>query len=235
MILGCHIGYPSLAKLLRNGANEIIWRSHSCSVGVLSTDPTDGIVDPSAWDPWMRVELGAAKSQMGEAERSAAWWDHSRPETPRMIHSLTLGMLTPQREGREWGASRSHQQCGRAWKRALLLAGSAAAAAGEITAEARAESPTKSGIRGETAETGKASKKRKMASEMHVAPRIVVHCCPFLPILAHCFAILAHCCSLLLIVAHCYPLLPIVKREIRFSIDDGNVNKYYFNHINTFS
>ena len=155
MILGCHIGYPSLAKLLRNGANEIIWRSHSCSVGVLS----NGIVDPSAWDPWMRVELGAAKSQMGEAERSAAWWDHSRPESSRMIHSLTFGMLTPQREGREWGASRSHQQCGRAWKRALLLAGSAAA--GEITAEARAESPTKSGIRGETPETGKASKLRR--------------------------------------------------------------------------
>ena len=38
---------------------------------------------------------------------------------------------------------------------------SAAAGAGEITGEARAESPTKSGIRGETPETGKASKLRR--------------------------------------------------------------------------
>ena len=37
----------------------------------------------------------------------------------------------------------------------------AARGAGEITAEARAESPTKSGIRGETPETGKASKLRR--------------------------------------------------------------------------
>ena len=52
----------------------------------------------------------------------------------------------------------------------------------------------------------------KSASEMHVAPRIVVHCCPLLPMVAHCcpwLPIVAHCYPLLPIVAHCYPSLPI--------------------------
>ena len=38
---------------------------------------------------------------------------------------------------------------------------------------------------------------------MHVAPQIVVHCCPLL-------SIAVHCCPLLSIVDHCCPLLPIV-------------------------
>ena len=44
---------------------------------------------------------------------------------------------------------------------------------------------------------------KKTASQIHVAPRIVVHCCPLLPIVAHC-------CPFLSIDAHCCPLLPIV-------------------------
>ena len=42
------------------------------------------------------------------------------------------------------------------------------------------------------------------ASQMHEAPRIVVHCCQL-------FLIVAHCCPLFLIVAHCFLLLPIVS------------------------
>ena len=41
---------------------------------------------------------------------------------------------------------------------------------------------------------------KKTASEMHVAPRIVVHCCSLL-------SIVAHCCPLLPIVVHCCQLL----------------------------
>ena len=106
---------------------------------------------------------GAAKSQLAEAAvewREACWWDHSK--TSRMIHSLTFGMLTPQREGREWGASRS-QRAALAWKRALLVDG-------EITAEARAESPTKSGIRGELQRREKASKLRWI--EIHLIANV---------------------------------------------------------------
>ena len=44
----------------------------------------------------------------------------------------------------------------------MQLAAACSAAAGEITAEARAESPTKLGIRGETAET---EKKRQSLEE----------------------------------------------------------------------
>ena len=65
---------------------------------------------------------------------------------------------------------------------------------------------------------------RKTASQIHIAPRIVVYCCPLLPIVAHCctllpiivplLPILTHCCPLLPhccpIVAHCCPLLPTV-------------------------
>ena len=43
----------------------------------------------------------------------------------------------------------------------------------------------------------------KTASEMHVAPRIVVHCCTLL-------SIVVNCCPLLSIVVHYYPLLTIV-------------------------
>ena len=48
---------------------------------------------------------------------------------------------------------------------------------------------------------------------MHVAPQIVVNCCPLLSIVTHCctlLSIVAHCCTLLSIVAHCYTLLYIV-------------------------
>ena len=76
-----------------------------------------------------------------------------------MIHSLTLWlvltpqreeMLTPQREGREWGASRSQR-----------LEESAALHRvdhGEITAEARDESPTN--VRAKLQRPEKASKQK---------------------------------------------------------------------------
>ena len=74
-------------------------------------------------------------------------------------------MLTPQREGREWGASRSRRAAA-----ALSVEESAFAAAlgggGEITGEARAESPTKSGIRGELQRQEKTQMKRKKISMM---------------------------------------------------------------------
>ena len=56
----------------------------------------------------------------------------------------------------------------------------------------------------------------KTASEMHVAPRIVVHCYQLLSIFVHvehCFSlfpllsIVVHCRPLLSIVVHCCPLL----------------------------
>ena len=53
----------------------------------------------------------------------------------------------------------------------------------------------------------------KTPSEMHVAPRIVVHCSPLISIVVHCcpmLSIAVHCCLLLSIIAHCCPLLPIV-------------------------
>ena len=43
---------------------------------------------------------------------------------------------------------------------------------------------------------------------MHLAPRIVVHCCQLLPIIAHYCPLLSQYCLLLPIAAHCYPLLP---------------------------
>ena len=143
----------------------LLWNSANELISSWSTNPADGIVkccvDPSSVS-WMRV-VGAAKSQLAEAAahwREACWWDHSN--SSRMIHSLTFGMLTPQREGREWGASRS-QRAALAWKRALLVDG-------EITAEARAESPTKSGIRGELQRREKASKLRWI--EMHLIANV---------------------------------------------------------------
>ena len=43
-------------------------------------------------------------------------------------------------------------------------------------------------------------KESKMAAEMHVAPHIVVHFYPLLPIVIHCyplFSIVFHCCPLI--------------------------------------
>ena len=152
LILILWVPYPSPVKLARNDIISIFSRPHSCSVDVSSANPlmdgcycwplSVGFVNEGFWSG------GAAKSQTGKAARWRearwCWWDHWRG----MIHSLTLGMLTPQREGREWGASRSRRAAA-----ALSVEESAFAAAlgggGEITGEARAESPTKSGIRGE--------------------------------------------------------------------------------------
>ena len=206
MILGCHIGYPSLAKLLRNGANEIIWRSHSCSVGVLSTDPTDGIVDPSAWDPWMRVELGAAKSQMGEAERSAAWWDHSRRD-PTDDSFADIRDVNPSARG--------------AWMRRLEVSPAVWTSVEESAAARRlcccccwwdhrwgARWVTnKVGDPGGDCRDGKSVKKEKNGIRDACS---TTDCCPLLSILAHSCPLFCHSCPLLLIVAHCCPLLPIV-------------------------
>ena len=49
---------------------------------------------------------------------------------------------------------------------------------------------------------------RKTASQIHVAPRIVVYCCPLLPIVAHCCTLLPIIVPLLPILTHCCPLLP---------------------------
>ena len=70
-------------------------------------------------------------------------------------------MLTPQREGREWGASRSRRAAAALSVEESAFAAAALGGGGEITGEARAESPTKSGIRGELQRRKKIQTKRK--------------------------------------------------------------------------
>ena len=56
----------------------------------------------------------------------------------------------------------------------------------------------------------------KMASEMHVARQIVVHCCSLLSIYTPLFSIVVLCYPFLSIVIHCYSLLSIVVIHCRY-------------------